>query len=389
MSQASPGGSAPAPQPEAPAPQPEAPAPPPAGPAAQADDRSSAGYLAGLQIVASACLAATMFLPWLRWHLGASDYAYSQLRTLWSIVSESVGAPSAWMAIFVVGVAVAGISSIYELVRRPMGYPARTAALAGFALALFGAALGLVVGSSTMGAYDLPDIEDRTTLELGFWLGLGLSAIGLSIAVVSRRMPPNPPRRAGQLVPLLPLAPLSAAPGPASPDYMAHSHYPEHVGSASPSIGPAVYPAPGHLTPAYQRPGRAGQAGLPAAEWETEPASSAARPASGAGRSAGHLVVMEAGRSASMVVQPGQRLLIGRDEDAQIRVSDTGVSFRHATIERRGHEWVVQDVDAVNPTRIVDEWGTSRPVHGETAVASAQLEVGGVRVALYPSRPEG
>jgi pSer/pThr/pTyr-binding forkhead associated (FHA) protein len=117
------------------------------------------------------------------------------------------------------------------------------------------------------------------------------------------------------------------------------------------------------------------------------PDGSAAVPRSG--RSAGHLVVLEAGRSTSMVVQPGRRLLVGRDADAEIRVSDPSVSFRHATIERRGHEWVVQDVDAVNPTRLVDEWGTSRPVHGETAVTSARLEIGGVRIALYASRPEG
>ncbi len=382
MAQASPGRSSPAPQPEAPA-------PPPADTAAGADDRSSAAYLAGLQIVASACLVAAMSLPWLRWRLGASDYGYTQLRSLWSVLNESIGAPSAWMAIFVVGVAVAGVSSIYELVKRPMGYPARTAALAGFALALFGAALGLVVGSATMGSYDLPDVEDHTTLELGFWLGLGLSGIGALIAALARRMPPNPPRHAVHIVPLSPAPPFSTATGPVSPDYMDHSHYPEHVGSASTSIGPAVYPAPGHLTPAYPRRGRAGQPGSPAAEWEAGPAPSAPLPASGQGRSAGHLVVMEAGHSTSIVVQPGQRLLIGRDEDAQIRVSDLGVSFRHATIERRGHEWVVQDVDAINPTRLLDEWGTSRPVHGETAVASAQLEVGGVRVALYPSRPEG
>jgi hypothetical protein len=378
MSQATPGQI----PPETP---PEAPAPPPIRPA-RPDDRSDAAYLAGLQVVASTCLAATMFLPWLRWRLGASDYAYSQLRSLWSVVGESLGGPAAWMTLFAVGVAVAGISSSYELVKRPMGYPARTIALAGFATALAGAASGLFVGSDTMGAYELTGIEARTTLEFGFWLALGLAAAGTLMSLIARRMPPNPPRRAGQALQALAGAPPHASPsGPVSPDYMAHSRYPEHVGAPPPSVRPAVYPEPGFLTPAYSRRAGPGQFGLPSSDLQAP----AAGPSAGSGRSAGHLVVLEAGRSTSIVVQPGQRLLIGRDDDAQIRVSDPSVSFRHATVERRGHEWVVQDVDAVNPTRIVDEWGTSRPVHGEIAVASAQLEAGGVRVVLYPSRPEG
>jgi hypothetical protein len=346
--------------------------------------------MAGLQVVASVCLTATLFLPWLRWGLGASDYGYSQVRTPWSIMSESLGAPSAWLALFTAGVAAAMIGSLFEFTQRPMGYPARTIALGGFATALGATALGLMVGSSTMGAYELPGIENHTSLEFGFWLGLGLAATATAISIVYRRMPPNPPRRAGQVVLWPPLAPsVASAPVPASPDYMAHDHYPEHVGSAPPAVGPAVYPVPGYLTPAYPRPGSAGQFGSAPGEWPAGSPPGTSGAPSGSGRSAGHLVVTEAGRSTSIVVQPGQRLLVGRDADAQIRVADPSVSFRHATIERRGHEWVVQDVDAVNPTRITDEWGTSRPVHGETAVASAQLVMGGVQVSLYPSRPEG
>jgi hypothetical protein len=374
MTQAPPGDTVPAPQPEAPA-------PPPFNGAGPAADRSGAGYMAGLQIVACACLGAVLFLPWLRWRLGASDFAYTQVRSLWSVVSESPGWPSAWMMLFVGGVALAAAGAVYELSRRPMGYPARTVSLAGFSVALGGAALGLVVGPDTLGAYDLPGLEARTTLEFGFWLGLGLAATGTAISVLLRRMAPNPPRHALQVAPQ-PVAPsVVAAQGPVSPDYMGHSHYPEHLGAGSPSIGPAVYPVPGFLTPAY--PG-AGHPGQPDPSGDGQEGTRVLP-----GRSAGQLVVMDSGRSSVMVVQPGQRLLVGRDDDCQIRVSDPSVSFRHATIERRGHEWVVQDVDAVNPTRIVDEWGTSRPVHGETSVASAELQVGGVRVTLYASRPEG
>jgi hypothetical protein len=342
--------------------------------------------MAVLQIVACLCLAATMLLPWLRWRLGASDYMYSQVRTLWSMVRESVGLPTAWMVVFAAGVALALAGAVFELVRRPMGYPARTIALAGFSMALAGVLLGQLVGGATLGAYDLPGLEDRTTLEFGYWLGFGLAATGTAISLLYRRMPPNPPRRARQIVPPPPpLGPsVATAPAPASPDYIGHANYPEHLGAAS-SVGPAVYPAPGFLTPAYPATGRAGQPELSPAE----PAGTPAGGRSGSGRSAGHLIVLDSGRSTSVVVQPGQRLLIGRDSDCQIRVSDPSVSFRHATVERRGHEWVVQDVDAVNPTRIIDEWGTSRPVHGEATVASAQLLIGGVRLTLYPSRSEG
>jgi len=61
------------------------------------------------------------------------------------------------------------------------------------------------------------------------------------------------------------------------------------------------------------------------------------------------------------------------------------VSPRHATIERRGDEWAVQDVDAINPTRLIDAWGMSRTVRGETTISSGQIGVGDVLVTLYPN----
>jgi pSer/pThr/pTyr-binding forkhead associated (FHA) protein len=140
---------------------------------------------------------------------------------------------------------------------------------------------------------------------------------------------------------------------------------------------------PGHMTSAYPTPDHPWAPDW-APDWATPPPVPPADPAGTP--MPGHLVVVEAGRSTALTVAPGQRLLVGRDPDAQIRVSDPQVSARHATIERRGDGWVVQDVDATNPTRLIDEWGMSRTVRGETAVSSGQIGVGDVLVTLYPNQ---
>jgi pSer/pThr/pTyr-binding forkhead associated (FHA) protein len=44
------------------------------------------------------------------------------------------------------------------------------------------------------------------------------------------------------------------------------------------------------------------------------------------------------------------RTLIGRDRTAEIRLSESSVSRKHATIERRGAEWVITDGGSANGT---------------------------------------
>ena len=56
------------------------------------------------------------------------------------------------------------------------------------------------------------------------------------------------------------------------------------------------------------------------------------------------------------------------------------------SIERRGDGWAVQDIDAINPTRLIDPWGMSRTVRGETTIPSGQIVVGNVTVTLYPNQ---
>jgi pSer/pThr/pTyr-binding forkhead associated (FHA) protein len=49
-----------------------------------------------------------------------------------------------------------------------------------------------------------------------------------------------------------------------------------------------------------------------------------------------------------------QRTLIGRDKTAEIRLSESSVSRKHATIERRGPQWVITDGGSANGTFLDD-----------------------------------
>ncbi|HEV7498381.1 MAG TPA: FHA domain-containing protein [Vicinamibacteria bacterium] len=49
-----------------------------------------------------------------------------------------------------------------------------------------------------------------------------------------------------------------------------------------------------------------------------------------------------------------QRTLIGRDKTAEIRLTESSVSRKHATIERRGPQWVITDGGSANGTFLDD-----------------------------------
>jgi pSer/pThr/pTyr-binding forkhead associated (FHA) protein len=49
-----------------------------------------------------------------------------------------------------------------------------------------------------------------------------------------------------------------------------------------------------------------------------------------------------------------ERTLIGRDKTAEIRLSESSVSRKHATIERRGPQWVITDGGSANGTFLDD-----------------------------------
>jgi hypothetical protein len=211
------------------------------------------------------------------------------------------------------------------------------------------------------------------------------------VSLIRVTAPPNPPRRPEPFArsPWGPPPAIKPAgyypPGLDPTEYVSRGEVPP--GYVPPSYREAVYPKPGHVTPAYTMPGHPGfgfgPPYFPPGE-EAEAGSGSGSPDGGS--APGHLVVLEDGRPRVVTVQPGRRLVVGRDPDVDIRVSDRKVSERHATIERRGDGWAVQDIDAMNPTRLIDAWGTNRQIRGETTVDSGQLVVGDVLITLYPSQ---
>jgi pSer/pThr/pTyr-binding forkhead associated (FHA) protein len=84
-------------------------------------------------------------------------------------------------------------------------------------------------------------------------------------------------------------------------------------------------------------------------------------------------------------VNVGEQVMVGRDVDARVRLSDPKVSRRHVMILWSGAGWSVRDLGATNPTRLLGASGTAQPVVGEIRIASGQLLVGDVLVTLFPA----
>jgi pSer/pThr/pTyr-binding forkhead associated (FHA) protein len=95
------------------------------------------------------------------------------------------------------------------------------------------------------------------------------------------------------------------------------------------------------------------------------------------------MVVVEAGKSTTIAVQPGQRLIVGRDPGANVVLADPTVSPHHTMIERRGPGWLVSGLDASNPTWLLDPTGRAQPIDGELGLRSGELLIGDCQVMLY------
>lgn len=126
----------------------------------------------------------------------------------------------------------------------------------------------------------------------------------------------------------------------------------------------------------------AASSGAPAQAYGVAPAG--AYGAAGAA-AAGRLTYVESGRASTMTVNPGEQVLIGRDPGARIRLSDPRVSRQHAIVQRSGNDWVVRDLGATNPTRLLGAGGASQTIQGEIRVSTGQLLVGDVLVTLFPT----
>ncbi len=338
-----------------------------------------------LELAVAAGLVATTVLPWLQWGMasGGITLGFSLIDAL---TTRGVDSGTVWLATFFVGALFAVAGSVWETVVLPEGRTARGIALAGFGIALTAAMLGLMLAPGTMGSGNSRTFE--STLDVGYWAALGVDVLGCAVATFYFREPANPLHGAVKAPHPAEAAPVAPQPDWPAPDYIGHTGYPEHVGSAADSsYGPPVFPGPGHLTPAYLPPGQGEPGAWAVPESLAGVAAVSPEMAPVRGKSAGRLVLMADGQRRNVTVQPGERLLVGRDPDAQLRVQDPSVSPRHVTIERRGDGWVVQEIDAVNITRLTDRSGMTRPVRGETPVESGQLTAGHVTISLLANEP--
>jgi hypothetical protein len=120
--------------------------------------------------------------------------------------------------------------------------------------------------------------------------------------------------------------------------------------------------------------------------WQNPAAVQPAAPAGAwaAAGSVGRISYVESGRASSLVVAVGDQVMVGRDADARIRLTDPKVSRRHLMVAWAGNGWSVRDLGATNPTRLLGPSGTAQRVVGEMRVASGQLLVGDVLVTLFP-----
>jgi hypothetical protein len=130
----------------------------------------------------------------------------------------------------------------------------------------------------------------------------------------------------------------------------------------------------------------AASSGAPAQAYGSAPiAAYQPAPAVGAGASSGRMTYVESGRPSTVQVAQGDQIVVGRDPSARIRLSDPKVSRQHCVVSRSGNDWVVRDLGATNPTRLLGSGGAAQTVQGEVRVASGQLLIGDVLVTLFPT----
>jgi hypothetical protein len=281
--------------------------------------------------IAAAILIVSFFLPW-ETALGSAslvDIATkggNYLRVLdWAM-----------LGLLVVGSGLALAGAVARALQPSTSRGSAGLAVSGFLAAIAGYAIWFVEWSSSSSVVSYYGVS----MGIGIWLGLTAAVVGIIAAAVDLRS----------------IAPaVSFQAGPWSP---------QATGTLQPPAGwsgNAQPPAP--AAPAWAAPAAAGWA------------------SGGSGR----LTVVESGRSSTLMVNQGEQVLVGRDVDAKVRVSDPKASRRHASIQRSGTDWVVRDLGATNPTRLLGASGTAQTIQGEVRLPSGQLLIGDVLVTLFPT----
>ena len=84
------------------------------------------------------------------------------------------------------------------------------------------------------------------------------------------------------------------------------------------------------------------------------------------------VVIVEGGNKGETVSLENAPLLIGRGNDAAIRLDDDYVSTRHARIASSGDQWFVEDLGSTNGTYV----GTSRISQATALQLGTQIRIG-------------
>ncbi|MCW2866362.1 MAG: hypothetical protein JWR20_550 [Marmoricola sp.] len=97
--------------------------------------------------------------------------------------------------------------------------------------------------------------------------------------------------------------------------------------------------------------------------------SKAAKPRRGAPT---HVVIVEGGNKGESASLEDAPLLIGRGNDAAIRLDDDYASTRHARIASSGDQWYVEDLGSTNGTYV----GSSRITQATALQLGTQVRIG-------------
>ena len=84
------------------------------------------------------------------------------------------------------------------------------------------------------------------------------------------------------------------------------------------------------------------------------------------------VVIVEGGNASEAVSLANAPLLIGRGNDAAIRLDDDYVSTRHARIAVSGDQWYVEDLGSTNGTYV----GSSRITQATAISLGTQIRIG-------------
>lgn len=106
-----------------------------------------------------------------------------------------------------------------------------------------------------------------------------------------------------------------------------------------------------------------------------------------AGGASGRISVIDMGRTLpALTAHVGQVLVIGRDTGSDIRISDPRASRRHLELTLEPGGWVLRDLGATNPARILTGPSANQSVRGQVMrLPAGQLAIGDAVITLFPA----